>query len=52
VPVFGVAPVEARRWISLGFILSARGVAKIAVVLYFARMICVLITKMRTFRLV
>ncbi len=51
VPVIGVSSGGARRWISLGFItFQPSEIAKIAVVLFFARMICVLDTKMRTFR--
>ena len=51
VPVIGISSGGARRWISLGFItFQPSEIAKIAVVLFFADMICRFGRKMSTFR--
>ena len=51
VPVIGVSSGGAQRWISLGFItFQPSEIAKVAVVLFFARLICALGEKMRLFR--
>ena len=51
VPVIGVSAGGAQRWISLGFInFQPSEIAKIAVVLVFANMICAFGPRMATFR--
>ncbi len=51
VPVIGVRSGGAQRWISLGFItFQPSEIAKIGVVLFFARMICALDRRMTTFQ--
>lgn len=51
VPVIGVRANGAKRWISLGFTtFQPSEIAKIAVVLYFAALICKFKNKMRTIR--
>ncbi|HIQ78419.1 MAG TPA: putative lipid II flippase FtsW [Candidatus Scatomorpha intestinavium] len=51
VPVIGVSQGDAKRWIDLGFTtFQPSEIAKIAVILYFAALICRFRARMRTFR--
>lgn len=51
VPVIGVSQGDARRWIDLGFTtFQPSEIAKIAVILYFAALICRFRGRMRTFK--
>ena len=51
VPVIGVSQGDATRWIDLGFTtFQPSEIAKIAVILYFAALICRFRARMRTFR--
>lgn len=51
VPVIGVSQGDAKRWIDLGFTtFQPSEIAKIAVILYFAALICRFRSRMRTFR--
>ena len=51
VPVIGVSQGDAKRWIDLGFTtFQPWEIAKIAVILYFAGLICRFRARMRTFR--
>lgn len=51
VPVIGVSQGDAKRWIDLGFTtFQPSEIAKVAVILYFAALICRFRGRMRTFR--
>lgn len=51
VPLIGVSQGDAKRWIDLGFTtFQPSEIAKIAVILYFAALICRFRSRMRTFR--
>ena len=51
VPVIGVSQGDAKRWIDLGFpTFQPSEIAKIAVILYFAALICRFRARVRTFR--